>query len=377
MNLLDQVKQHRRVIKHESITFSIAELVGMYEAEPKEIKLAPEFQRLFRWSRDQQSNFIESLILEIPIPALFFYENEDGVWELLDGLQRLSTIIRFFNQVEIPDGSKGRDGNDSDWHYENEHKLEAPLQLLPGEYLSELEGMTMGTLPIQLQLNLKRARLQVTILKRETDPIYKYAVFERLNRGGSLIEPQEIRNCSIRILDKDYPDFIQKLGKHEPFVEAVKLSESDMRNGYIDELVLRFFATKNYHSYFKHDVQDFLTRYMEGVARNSIAFNYEQEEQLFQRFSSLIRSAMGPGEAFRAKKSDFTSQGPFSPAIYEMVTYGVVANIDKLESLNGPDIGNRICQLIIDAKAANLTGSGSNSKKKFQDRLQLAKSRLA
>ena len=100
--LLDQVKQHRKGIKHETLTYSLAELVNMYKTTPKEIVIQPDFQRLFRWTRKQQSDFVESLVLEIPIPPLFFYENPDGVWDLLDGLQRFSTILRFFNDSDVP-----------------------------------------------------------------------------------------------------------------------------------------------------------------------------------------------------------------------------------------------------------------------------------
>src|SRR5206468_266785 len=112
--LLDQVKQHRKGIKHETLTFSLAELVNMHESEPREIIIQPDFQRLFRWTRKQQSDFLESLILEIPIPPLFFYENSDGTWDLLDGLQRFSTVLRFFNSTEIPPEHQGLSGNDNE-----------------------------------------------------------------------------------------------------------------------------------------------------------------------------------------------------------------------------------------------------------------------
>ena len=71
-SLLEQVTEHRNHIKHEAIAFSLSELVNMYKAQPREIQIRPDFQRLFRWSREQQSSFIESLILEMPIPPLLF-----------------------------------------------------------------------------------------------------------------------------------------------------------------------------------------------------------------------------------------------------------------------------------------------------------------
>src|SRR6266498_2229424 len=140
MNLIDQVTQHRKGIKHETISFSLSELVSMYRSEPKEVEINPDFQRLFRWSREQQNSFIESLILEIPIPPLFFYETQEGRWDLLDGLQRFSTIIRFMAGGEIPADVQGIAGNEADWHYDNENNTDTTLQLLPGEYLTELEG---------------------------------------------------------------------------------------------------------------------------------------------------------------------------------------------------------------------------------------------
>jgi Protein of unknown function DUF262 len=94
MKLLQQeVENNRKNIRHEALTFSLSELVNIHRDE--EILIRPDFQRLFRWTRVQQTSFIESLLLEIPIPPLFFFEKNDGKWELLDGLQRLSTIIRF------------------------------------------------------------------------------------------------------------------------------------------------------------------------------------------------------------------------------------------------------------------------------------------
>ncbi|MDQ6621985.1 MAG: DUF262 domain-containing protein [Verrucomicrobiota bacterium] len=209
--LVEQVESNRRVIKHEVLSFSLSELVNMYYAKPQEVNINPTFQRLFRWSREQQSSFVESLILEIPIPPLFFYEKEDGVWELLDGLQRFSTVLRFFSTATIPGSAEGLPGNEDDWHDENENNPDAPLQLLAGEYLTHLNGLSFASLPAQLQLNLKRARLQIYILKRETDPMYKYEIFKQLNRGGAEIADQEIRNCSVRMLSDEFPISCKRL----------------------------------------------------------------------------------------------------------------------------------------------------------------------
>jgi hypothetical protein len=246
------------------------------------------------------------------------------------------------------------------------------LQLVAGEYLTELEGLTMSTLPLNLQLNLKRARLQATVLKRETDPRYKYAVFERLNKGGVEIEPQEIRNCSVRMLGPTFPDYIQRLSQNEDFKRCVELSANNLRNGYPDELVLRFFAVKNFHANFKHDVEEFLTRYMQAVARGDQPFDYETEEQAFLEVWRVLAAAFDKGDAFKAKTEDGKNIGPFSPSLYEMITYGLARHHTNIAALQPSDLKQKIIEFIREAKNRNLTGGGSNSRVKFLSRLAFA-----
>ena len=149
------------------------------------------------------------------------------------------------------------------------------MQLLAGEYLTELAGLTFTRLPAQLQLNLKRARLHVYVLKRETKPMYKYEVFKRLNRGGMWLEDQEMRNCSVRMLDEKFPNFLQEISKDSGFARALGVEYDHQNAYYLEEFALRFFTMKNYSNNFKHEVSDFLTEYMEAVTRQSVAFDYE------------------------------------------------------------------------------------------------------
>ncbi len=376
MSIVDQVKTHRKEVKYEQITFSLWELVGMYQTEPKEISIRPDFQRLFRWSREQQSNFIESLMLEIPIPPLFFFEKEeDGTWDLLDGLQRVSTLIRFIGaEGDVVSAAEGLPGNDHEWHYENEHNLDAPLQLLGGQYLTELAGMRFKTLPMQLQLNLKRARIHVFVLKRETHRQYKYEVFKRINTGGSQLLPQELRNCSIRLINSDFPDFLESIVAIDDFARSLGLKDEYTRNGYLQELALRFFAMKNKPDLFRHDVGTFLTTYMEEVAKRSYPFNFDSEKELFCKVFSAINRSLTEGSAFRGKNSQTNrSTGPFSPAIYEAMSVGIAVNIDKVEAMASETLKDKLIQFIKDLKDQGLTGAGSNSKSKTIGRLQAGK----
>jgi hypothetical protein len=370
MNLLDQVDQHRKEIKYETITFSLRELVTMYEGA--EIKIDPAFQRLFRWSREQQSSFIESLLLEIPVPPLFFYETPEGRWDLLDGLQRLSTVLRFFSPKEIPHDAQGIAANEAEWHYDNENSLESPLQLLKGEYLTSLEGLTFSKLPAPLQLNLKRVRLQVYVLKRETPNLYKYEVFKRLNRGGSQLSDQEIRNCSVRLLGERFPTFLRTIAANSDFQKAVSLPDEHYRDGTIEELALRFFAMKNYHQHFRHDVSVFLTKYMEEVAKGTVVFDFGEEERLFNRTWSTVVKISGNGEAFRGRGANNIPAGPFSPALFELVSIAIAQSIDIAEGLTPTALSDKITALHAEAKSKFLTGAGSNSRVKTRGRVELA-----
>lgn len=373
MSLIDQVAQHRKNIKHEALTFSVSELVNMHR--DGEIVITPDFQRLFRWTREQQSSFIESLILEIPIPPLFFFERpEDGKWELLDGLQRMSTIIKFFGGSEdVPPEYQGDGANENDWHYEHQNDLTLPLQLVAGEYLTALSGLSFSRLPAQLQLNLKRSRLHIIVLKRETHAAYKYEVFKRLNRGGAWLEDQELRNCSVRLIGNEFPDYLQEIAKNADFLNATAIAGERSRNGFSEELALRFFTMKNYGDRFKHDVGDLLTKYMEEVANRKVAFDYEKERKDFERTWSLIAAALPDGEAFRAKKHDKSSQGPFSPTLFELVSLGVAHNLSSVSAMPSETLREKVIALILKAKDDGLTGSGSNSGKKTRGRLDLGR----
>jgi len=368
--LLEQVAKHRREIKHEVITYGLSELITMHKAE--DIQIRPEYQRLFRWNRDQQTLFIESLLLEIPFPPVFFYENEDGRWELLDGLQRLSTVIKFMGHAtDVPEQYRAAGKNDEEWHDETRNDIKQPLQLLETEYLSELDGLTFVRLPTSLQLNLKRARIQIYVLKRETHPSYKYEVFRRLNSAGSALKEQEIRNCATRLFDDKFPDFIQEISRDGNFLAALDLSDEEVRAARGDELALRFLTMKNNHARFKHDVGELLTEYMKHVASGKEAFDYDHERALFKRTWTVIVAALPDGKIFRP-----AGGGLFSPTIFEIIALAVALQIDAAEKFPPTDLAAKLRSLISAAKAEGLTGAGTNSRKKTLGRIERARDYL-
>src|ERR1035441_6850567 len=100
--LAEEIIKAQRLVRTDAYQMSIGEVVNMYDN--REIIVDPEFQRLFRWNIGQKSKLIESLLLGIPLPSIFVFEKENGSWELIDGLQRVSTILEFMGKLRAPEG---------------------------------------------------------------------------------------------------------------------------------------------------------------------------------------------------------------------------------------------------------------------------------
>ena len=98
IKLEKEISGEREKISPNRMDISFGELISLYKN--KELIISPDFQRLFRWSLEQRTALIESLLLSIPIPPIFVSEDENGVWELVDGLQRVSTFLSFFGEFE-------------------------------------------------------------------------------------------------------------------------------------------------------------------------------------------------------------------------------------------------------------------------------------
>src|ERR1700735_2894006 len=98
--LKNEIEIAQRLVKTDAYQMSIGEIVNMYK--DGEFIINPDFQRLFRWELGQKSKLIESLLLGIPLPSIFVFEKEDSKWELIDGLQRISTILEFTGELKDP-----------------------------------------------------------------------------------------------------------------------------------------------------------------------------------------------------------------------------------------------------------------------------------
>ncbi len=193
MTLADEVSAARKRIFRDGYDISFGELVSLYEKS--ELIIQPEYQRLFRWDQTQKTRFIESILLNIPIPPVFVFSDPKGRWELVDGLQRVSTVLEFMGKLRDADGNTVApftcDGTGL------VPSLESIRWPVPDEEDQPEDRLTPEVLPLPFRLGIRRARIRVEILGQETDAHVKYELFQRLNSGGTNLSEQELRNCIV------------------------------------------------------------------------------------------------------------------------------------------------------------------------------------
>ena len=233
--LVEEIVSAQRQVKTDAYQMSIGEIVNMYDNE--ELIIDPEFQRLFRWTISQKSKLIESLLLGIPIPSIFVFEIRDGSWELIDGLQRVSTILEFMGKLRSPAGG-----------------LEAPSVLEATKYLPSLHNAVWErsdailALPIaeqrevekSHQLAIRRARIGVEILKRPSDDQTKFDLFQRLNAGGTQANSQELRNCIMLMVNSEFFRAVKSAADQDFFQNVISVTEDQIERQRHMELAVRF-----------------------------------------------------------------------------------------------------------------------------------------
>lgn len=368
MDLISTIAAQLKKATTQALDISFNELLDM--ATSGELNISPEYQRLFRWSEGQQSRFIESLILEMPVPPIFVIEEDDGKYQLVDGLQRISSYLHLRGELSAP-------------HLDPPVAKGERLQLVDCDVVKELNGLKFDDLPSGLQIRLKRAFIRVEVVRKGADPRFRYHMFKRLNTGGAGLSPQQIRNCAVRMLSNDFPEFIVKLSKFEGFQSCTSaLTQERILTAVNQELVLRFFALKNVQAKFKHDVSDFLTEYMEAVADpdDATPFDYGEEEAIFRKTFQVLDKALGEKSfAFRNKAGNDLSAG-FSIYHFEAITIGLQSVIGKLSSDNEEQmqlLGERLKAVKLEDGFAKMTqGGGKNSPGLLAERINVVSQAL-
>ncbi len=320
-NLDEQVEEKRKEIHTDAYPMSIGEITNLYI--DGDLDIHPEFQRIYRWNQVQKSRLIESILLGIPLPSFFVAQKEDGVWDVVDGLQRLSTIFSFLG---ICKNEKG--------------EIEPPLRLIGTEYLPDMEGkywaeeINENHISKELQRAFKREKIDLKIIKKESDEHTKYELFQRLNTYGSSLSDQEVRNCLLIMINKPMYKWLTDLAINSHFTTVFPLTSKQIDEQYHVELVLRFLVLKDVDiSRVKGgiDIGDLLTRRMKEIATNPYYNMKSEGERLLKTFKLLDRAL---GENAFKKFQNGKYLGAFSLSIFEVIGLGLGFNIDSYSENN-------------------------------------------
>lgn len=341
--MLAEIQKERRTVGFDTYDITIKQLIDMI-AE-KSINVSPDYQRRFVWDDVRQSQLIESIFLGIPIPNIFMATNLDSSWEVIDGLQRITTTLRFasHNYAVI-------DGKDL-----------GPLKLKGLEKVPSLNGALFDEMPSNLKLNFLTRPLRITVLNDQSDFQVRFDLFERLNTGGIILHDQEIRNCVFR---GRFAEFIKDCVKNSDFDTVIKRSDKNGR-GNLEELVLKFFAYYENRSSFKHSVKGFLNNYMEE--KNKSFKNENKLREIFEQTFSEINRCL-PNGIVRANRLNSTPL-----VLFEAIAVGVA---DILTEGNKVD-AQKVNELLEDASLKNLTTGATNSLPKLNGRIDYVSQRAS
>ncbi len=324
--LLQELNRERKNIKTDSYSMSIGEIINLYKDE--ELELNPAFQRLFRWDDEQKSRFIESMLLGIPIPSIFVAQKEGGVWSIVDGVQRISTLLQLTGEL----------------------KNYPPLKLTTTKKLPSLEGFEWENLPDEIKRLLRRSKIGVNIILTENSIQAQYELFQRLNTGGLHLEPQEIRNCLIIMLNHTFYDKINELKNYPSYKKCLPLQEEKFMIEHHMELILRYFIAKygqvNFASYKKSTslLREFIDEQTTALIEDP-NFLLDKEIVVFKQTFDLLQASVGDKafKKYNPKKGKF--EGPFLESSFEAITPGVAENISSLSKLSKDKFVDKIKNL--------------------------------
>lgn len=308
-----ELEAARHNIKTDGYSMSIGELINLYR--DKELKLDPAFQRLFRWEDDQKTKLIESILIGIPVPEIFVAQKSDGIWHVVDGVQRLSTILQLTGNLN--DAKK--------------------LQMTSCKYIPSLKEKYWDDLPIETQREFKRTKLKINIILTQNSDEAQYELFQRLNTGGTALSDQEVRNCLMLMLDTNFFEKINTLKEYPNFKSCLKLEKHQFEKEYHMELILRmfigYFNRVNYQeheplSYIK--VNEFIDKETIRLIREA---NIGEFEEAFYKTFDTLKNSLGEKSFIKyyPDKDDFS--GAFNVSVFEMLSVGIASNIDKVQSL--------------------------------------------
>ncbi|WP_169775344.1 DUF262 domain-containing protein [Streptomonospora alba] len=279
---LDVAAGERKLVT-QPYDYSVDQLTSHVDKR-KILLMEVPYQREYVWDDAKASRLVESLLLNVPIPVCYFAENEDGTWEVIDGLQRVHSIVRF---------------------------LKDDLALRGLSVLTELNGKQFSEISARDQRRVESRTLRFVVITDESHPDIKFDVFERLNTGAVKLAPHELRNCIYR---GAFNDTLKDLAQMDSFRRAIgRGKDSRMRD---EEMVLRFLALHENLSGYKPPVTQFLNEHMR---RNRQRRPSQEVVAIFDATMQHIASIFD-GRAFRIIQEEGKPATNVNRALYDAVS---------------------------------------------------------
>ena len=296
----------------------------------------PTYQRDYVMDDKQASKLIESILIQIPIPTVYLCEESDGRLSVIDGQQRMTSIVRFLK---------------------NEFALKGleELKSLNKKYFKDLDK--------SMQRTIKTTTLNSIVILKESQEL-KYEIFARLNQGSTKLKPQELRNCIYR---GSFNDMLEDLAKN-PLLKTLYREDNKRKN--YQEYILRFFALRNegdYKSSLKKTFNDFMAKH-QNDSEDEIA-NFKKN---FTSTMDIIKQVLGDNAFCAYDRQNGKFMNVFSGSVYDSI---VVA----FARFNNHDLmvhADQIRQTIEEIKKNNLqyqdfTYASSGSKNRVIGRIEL------
>ncbi len=247
--------------------------------------LLPDIQREYVWDNPRASKLVESLLLNIPIPVLYFAETEDAKWEIFDGHQRVLSVVRFLD---------------------NEFRLSRLA------VLGELNGRRFHQLPPREQRFLQTRIMRAVVISADSAPSMKFEIFERLNTGAIVLNAQELRNSLYR---GPFNDLLHELVEDEAYRHCIG-TKSPRRRMADEEFLLRFFALHSDLKKYRPPLKKFLNEYM-ASQQNESQKTLERHRQLFRRTIDRVEATFGSSAFKLTSRSGKTVERTPNRALFD------------------------------------------------------------
>jgi len=255
---ITEVPKKVRVLQTQAYDKSVSDLVSMMKSH--DISLDPDYQRNYIWDNKKASLLIESILLNVPIPVIYVAEDADSRWTVVDGLQRLNSLWRF---------------------WDNEFRLRGL------EILSELNGTQYSKLNPKASRIFKNGIIRIIVILQESDPEIKYDIFLRLNRGSIKLNEQELRNCLYR---GKFNNLLKDLRGYPNFLSCIRISVPNKRFNDA-ELILRYFAFSESYDYSNHTVTNYRNK-MKTFLSKYMAAKLDASDEELQAMTNKFKSTM-------------------------------------------------------------------------------------